>query len=351
MIKIDRPKIPKISIYEDQTESLSPELRANLLRLIDKNSVHFKKYIPRLQDEEALFTKYEAETLQAINYYADPNNFQNKDVKVPSFKVYKNKELRKELQTLFNDKCAYCDSIFQGTSNADIEHFRPKKAFNPFRDAVDEKLIEPGYYWLGADWDNLLFSCIFCNRKNYLDQPNIEGLRPLGKKNRFPISKETQRIRSHNDDLNTENDFLLIVNPCEDNPDDHFVFPVADEKDMGIVKAKILENNEPSKKGEISISLYGLNRSKLVADRIEAGLDFKAIFMGLLDSIEAFARKEHAGEDSKEEKDKFDFLKDRFKAKLSATSNFLSLKRMLLEEFRNFPQLQRLGLTVEGLLE
>ncbi|AXG70967.1 TIGR02646: family protein [Kordia sp. SMS9] len=351
MIKINRPKIPNIKIYAEKSESLAPELRANLLKLIDENAVHFPDFVARLKDENEKFTKAEEETLEAINYYADPENFKNKDKKVPSFTVYKNKELREHIRTLFNDKCAYCDSVFLGNSTADIEHFRPKKAFNPFKDGIDEKLIEPGYYWLAADWHNLLWSCILCNRKSNLDQPNVEGLKPLGKKNRFPIAEETKRIRSHNQNLETEKAILLIVDPCADDPDDHFVFPVKEEKDVGIVRAKIQENAQPSKKGEISIALYGLNRTKLVADRMEAGLDLKSIFMGLLDSIEAFSRKKNAGEDTSEEIEKFKFQKKRFQSKMKKTSDFLSFKKMLLEDFKNFPQLQRLGLTIESLLE
>jgi uncharacterized protein (TIGR02646 family) len=351
MIKINRPETPDIKIYTEKSESLSTELRANLLRLIHEDAVHFKGFITRLEDENEKFTKAEEETLEAINYYADPANFEDETKKAPSFTVYKNKELKEKLLTLFNDKCAYCDSIFSANSNADIEHFRPKKAFNPFRDAIDEKLIEPGYYWLAADWHNLLWSCILCNRKTNLDQPNVEGVKPLGKKNRFPISDEAKRIRSHNEDLNDEEEILLIIDPCTDDPEEHFVFPVTDEKDVGIVKAKVLENDLPSVKAQISIPLYGLNRTKLVADRMEAALDLKSIFMGLLDSIEALSRKKNAGEDTSEEIKKFKFQKKRFKSKMVETSDYLSLKKMLLEDFKNFPQLQRLGLTIENLLQ
>ncbi|WP_298514741.1 hypothetical protein [uncultured Kordia sp.] len=351
MIKINRPETPNINIYTEKTKSLSLELRTNLLKLIAEDAVHFQGFVSRLEDENEMFTKAEEETLEAINYYADPANFKVEGKKAPSFTVYKDKELKEKIRTVFNDKCAYCDSKFLANSNADIEHFRPKKAFNPFRDAVDEKLIEPGYYWLAADWHNLLWSCILCNRKSNLDQPNVEGLKPLGKKNRFPIAEETKRIRSHNQDLDTEKDILLIIDPCVDDPDDHFVFPVNEEKDVGIVKAKVLDDNKPSKKGEISIALYGLNRTKLVADRMEAGLDLKSIFMGLLDSIEAFSRKKNAGEDTSEEIEKFKFQKARFQSKMKETSDYLSFKKMLLEDFKNFSQLQRLGLTIEGLLK
>jgi uncharacterized protein (TIGR02646 family) len=226
--------------------------------------------------------------------------------------VYKDKELKEEIKNLFNKKCAYCDSRFLASSNADIEHFRPEKAFNPFQNNEDGKLVEPGYYWLAADWENLLWSCILCNRKSNLDQPNVEGVKPLGKKNRFPLSNETKRIRSHNKNLKSERKQLLIIDPCEDDPSEHFSFPTNDE-DSGIVKAKMMDDNKPSPKAIASIPIYGLNMIELVIARKESALDFKAIFMGLLDSINAFSEKKNAGEDTTFEKEKFKFQKDRFK--------------------------------------
>lgn len=355
MIKIKRPKTPNIDIYTKKEEPLTEELRNNVLKLLDKNSVAFKSFIPRLKDVGEQFTKAEKETLEAINYYGDPNNFENgvkkTDKKAPNFKVYKDKQLKKEIKKLFNKKCAYCDSTFLATSTADIEHFRPKKAFNRFRDNKDEKLIEPGYYWLATDWDNLLWSCILCNRKNKLDQPNEEGLKPLGKKNRFPISNEEKRILSHNQDLKKEKRYLLIIDPCKDEPMDHFEFPVGNPEDLGIVKAKIQGNGKPSKRGIASIPLYGLNRLELVISRKEVALDLKSIFIGLLYNIEAFTRKKNAGEDTSLEADNFKLQKERFKAKFSPTSNYLSMKQFLLKDFEEFPLIKKMGLSVEKLLE
>ena len=351
MIKIKRPKTPDIAIYTVKKESLTEELRTNLLKLIDKDSVSFKSFIPRLKDNDEKFTKAEKETLEAINYYSDTNNLEDDTKKPPTFNVYKDKELKKEISSLFNKKCAYCDSTFLATSNADIEHFRPKKAYNSFRDNKDEKLIEPGYYWLAAEWDNLLWSCILCNRKNRLDQPNEEGLKPLGKKNRFPISKEEKRIRSHNQDLKKEIEFLLIVDPCRDDPMEHFDFPVNNSDDLGIVKAKLNGDGKPSEKAVASIPLYGLNRLELVISRKEVALDLKSIFIGLLNSIEAFTRKKDAGENTTIEAENFKFQKERLKAKFASTSNYLSMKQFLLKDFEEFPLIKKLGLNVNKLLE
>nr|WP_321233586.1 hypothetical protein [uncultured Psychroserpens sp.] len=355
MIKIKRKKQPDIKIYNHKNQTLTQAFRNDVLQFIDANSVHFSSLIPRLQDANEKFTKAEKETLKAIAYYANPAHFSNgkktTTKTAPTFKVYKDPDLKEFLKALFNRKCAYCDSQFLSTSTADIEHFRPKAAFNRFQNNVDEKLVAPGYYWLAADWNNLLWSCVFCNRKNNLDQPNVEGIKPLGKKNRFPISRENRRIRSHDEDVKTEKRLLLIMDPCVDDPMKHFSYPVKDDEDLGIVKALIKSNGKPSKKAVASIPIYGLNRTELVLARKEAALDFKSLFMAVLDSIDAFSRKKQAGEDTTEEKEKFKFQKNRFNSKLSKTSEFLSMKQFLLEDFKDFPLLTRLGLKIENLID
>jgi hypothetical protein len=75
MIKINRPNTPEIKIYTLKKDVLKNDLRLNVLKLIDANSVGFKDFIPRLSDPAEKYTKAGKETLMAINYYADPNNF------------------------------------------------------------------------------------------------------------------------------------------------------------------------------------------------------------------------------------------------------------------------------------
>ena len=354
MIKIERSKEPSIKVYTLKNQTLSADFRQEALMFIDPSSNHFSSFILRLKDENEKFTKAEKETLQAIVYYANPDNFKDgqkiTDKKAPTFKVYKDAQLKVELKALFNGKCAYCDSHFLSTSTADIEHFRPKAAFNPFQNNLDEKLIAPGYYWLAADWENLLWSCILCNRKNNLDQPNVVGVKPLGKKNRFPLSDETKRIRSHNDDLTTENNLLLIMDPCVDDPMEHLEYPVKNHDDLGIVKAKVDDTDTPSAKATASIPIYGLNRADLVIARKEAALDFKAFFLGVLTSIADFSVKKQAGEDTTEERERFIFQRDRFRAKLAESSEYLSMKQFLLEDFKDFPLLKKLNLQIEKLI-
>ena len=46
-------------------------------------------------------------------------------------------------------KCCYCEIAVHEAYN-DVEHYRPFSR----------------YWWLGWDWDNLLFACARCNRSN-----------------------------------------------------------------------------------------------------------------------------------------------------------------------------------------
>jgi len=57
---------------------------------------------------------------------------------------YKETDIRKELEIIYNCKCAYCE---QRIESYHIEHFRPKSI----------------YFWLAYSWDNLMYCCPTCN--------------------------------------------------------------------------------------------------------------------------------------------------------------------------------------------
>jgi hypothetical protein len=59
----------------------------------------------------------------------------------------------------------------------------------------------------------------------------------------------------------------LLLNPCVDTPEDHLEFPVQDQDRRGIVQAKRGAGKRPSRRGEVSIEIYALNRSGLVEER------------------------------------------------------------------------------------
>jgi hypothetical protein len=151
----------------------------------------------------------DTERRKAESYYKDQNG--NAHKKAFPFKIYKDEAVKAVLEKLFHNKCAYCESYYSDTQPLDVEHWRPKGAVDPEPYEGSEAL--PGYYWLAADWDNLLPSCIDCNRsRNQREEP--EGkVRLLGKANRFPIEQGSKRARSPQE---LQDERPLLLNPCEE---------------------------------------------------------------------------------------------------------------------------------------
>ncbi len=172
------------------------------------------------------------------------------------YKAYKGKDVKKQLTTLFNGKCAYCESKIIVVTSPDIEHFRPKAGTGK-----DERnLLQPGYYWLASSWENLLLSCASCNRKNTFEIVNV-GSRTVGKLNQFPLARNTFRLRLPSDDFDREESVRLLINPCLEDPEEHIYFD-----DDGIIFPKS-KNRGVSRKGTNSIEVYVLQRKALVDDR------------------------------------------------------------------------------------
>ncbi len=169
------------------------------------------------------------------------------------FVAYKRPDVVKALRVSFNKKCAYCEFNYAAGGPEDVEHFRPKLAV-----VIDGKMAKPGYYWLAADWSNLLPSCQDCNRKRTKDFP--ESKRGVsGKANLFPVEDEKHRWRSHS---RKNKEKALLLNPCDENPADHLIFMA-----NGLVCPTRNSNGVESPKGVASIEIYGLLRSDLVEQR------------------------------------------------------------------------------------
>ncbi|WP_299525416.1 hypothetical protein [Winogradskyella sp.] len=351
MIQIHRPSRPKISIYSTKNTKLDRNLdKANMLRntlknLIDKNDPNYASILERL-DSGAKFTRAEVETLKAIAFFADLNNFNNNkkitDKSNIKFTVYKNDKLKEHLKEIFNDKCAYCESKFTHVTPPDIEHFRPKAAINPFTNQVDEDLIYPGYYWLGADWDNLLWSCPLCNRKTKQMIPDEVEPTAVGKKNRFPVI--TNRIRNHHELVSAEEADRLLIDPCRENPADHLEFLLD-----GRVVAKLNDQNEPSLKGEASIPAYALNREQLRIWRRQEGTTLKGLLVGIKNTIINLINEDDPDE-KQSIKDDFLELKDIIKQMFLPGAQYLAQKDVVINDFFKKEGLEAIGLTKEGLL-
>jgi len=174
------------------------------------------------------------------------------------FDVYKHPDVKTLLNELFHGKCAYCESRYGPTAPVDIEHFRPKAAVVHRNGA----LIKPGYYWLASAWDNLLPSCIDCNRRR--THPQVEGDPELsGKANLFPIAADK---RTENQMLPgiEKNEGRHLLHPCRDRPEVHLCFR---RHVLGLEVVAIKKARGPSRKGIESIRVYGLNRQELVLER------------------------------------------------------------------------------------
>lgn len=179
------------------------------------------------------------------------------------FKAYAEQDVRDKLVSIFNNKCAFCE-IGYGGAGMDIEHFRPKRRIDP-RVPFSTVPVEPGYFWLSSTWDNLLLSCIHCNRLSSHQHASTSKkgppeVRVSGKGNFFPLSDESFRCR-YGDDLEAEEPHRLLLNPCTDQPEDHFTFDR-----FGMIFAKVT-NGSPSKRGQMTIDVLGLKRLPLVEER------------------------------------------------------------------------------------
>ena len=168
------------------------------------------------------------------------------------YKMYKDDSVKSLLVELFDGKCAYCESFYSSTQPMDVEHYRPKGAV----DGDDEHL---GYYWLAATWENLLPSCIDCNRKRGHFDVLEDGNRKLGKMDRFPVAGT--RARGPGDDLDLEH--ALLVDPTVDDPERIFRF----DREFGVVVPRF-KSGKKHDRAVASIEIYGLNRSGLVTDRL-----------------------------------------------------------------------------------
>ena len=136
-------------------------------------------------------------------------------------KFYRADDVRKQLLDDQHNKCAYCESRIPKEYN-DVEHYRPKSK----------------YYWLGHDWNNLLYSCPLCNR--------------LYKNDDFPLVNEANRVSKPG---NITIEEPLIINPTIDEPTVHIRF---NRHIMVGITAQ----------GEKTIEIFHLNeRDVLVHDR------------------------------------------------------------------------------------
>jgi uncharacterized protein (TIGR02646 family) len=162
------------------------------------------------------------------------------------FEAYKDPTVRKALSRAFGGLCAYCESPIEATAPTDLEHYRPK---GPVKTETGK--LPHGYYWLAATWENLLPSCIRCNRVEGYDYED-GSRRTSGKGSWFPLEQEATRARSEGDE---QGERPLLLHPYDDDPEVHLEFGG---------HAEVIAR---SHRGQTTIDVLGLNRSVLVDAR------------------------------------------------------------------------------------
>lgn len=182
-------------------------------------------------------------------------------------KVYRDGTLL-DLETLYQNKCGYCETDTTAGAPMQVEHYRPKAK-------VTEDTNHEGYYWVAYEWSNLLLSCAKCNNK---------------KRNRFPVQgvRMTTPILDAlglpDDDCRLANSatFLqeqaLLLHPEIDPVEDFFIF-----KPDGKIEAL---NSNP--RALETIKMCNLNRPELVVKRL-------GILNKLFDAIQKELRDLEAG--------------------------------------------------------
>lgn len=152
---------------------------------------------------------------------------------------------RPDLMRLFKGKCAYCESKIDASGPGEIEHFRPKQG-------ARSKSLERDhlhYAWLAYEWENLLVTCIDCNRvRSYANGRAGKGDNFPLQGPRAPLLADIGMCRA------IEEPFL--IDPCFDRPEEHLSF-----QSDGLCRPL-------TPRGQATVDILGLNiREALVVER------------------------------------------------------------------------------------
>lgn len=189
-----------------------------------------------------------------------------KTPKSMSFNAYKDPSVRHALKKLFFGKCAYCESFMAGQQPGDIEHYRPKANVWITNRRTGRVVVIPGYYWLAAEWQNLLPACADCNRPREHFIIGVGG-KVAGKANLFPIADERKRAKSPK---RVALEARLLLDPCEDDPEKHLDFQVD-----GTIKPRKVKGSL-SAMGRSTIETCALMREGLVQAKARLNISLEA---------------------------------------------------------------------------
>lgn len=265
------------------------------------------------------------ETKRAIEYYSKSNTTRSfKNTKPFKFSVYSDRKVKDKLIDLFNEKCAYCESKFLHVYSGDVEHFRPK---GKIKEATPQK---PGYYWLAANWDNLLLSCRNCNQKLKHLTVGSTIKETMGKMDQFPLIDGGFHIQNHEKNISEEEPFRLLINPCIENPEHFFKYDI----NSGVIIPKPTSSKE-KKMAKASIKTYVLQRVPLVQARERKAIEILAQIQRVKEAVKNVS-------DSTESTDSFKkiyfdkiLIRELKKLKqfLSPNEEYLGLARQIINAF------------------
>lgn len=280
------------------------------MRKVDRNKVT----PPSILDAPFRSEPIKSELQRAIDHFDDKGSLKGFE-----YKRYKEDDVKHALERLFHGKCAYCESFYQQTQPVDVEHYRPKGKV--------QGTDHGGYWWLAADWLNLLPSCIDCNRqrkqklpRGALENPDwalgwdTSKVHNMGKKDLFPLHVDSARA-DFDPDEKTRDDAVeeerpLLLDPTRDDPTKALSFSTGADDQFSLVFAKTENGNNSSgvpykTMGEASIQVYGLNRLGLVQQRtrvlrdLEFLLEMSTTLQHLLDQIETREEKRLSATDKR----------------------------------------------------
>ena len=192
-------------------------------------------------------------------------HMQDKNLPLPAenFKAYGGADVRDALKAMFHNKCAYCESQVAGSSQTDVEHYRPKAK-------ISDKKDHPGYWWLAMDWSNLVLSCMHCNqtRKQLLLSPDMTEAQILkavtdnkpttvGKLDKFPTEDDIWIT----DPAQLAAERPLLLDPTVSNPEPLLAW--GSRQNFALISAR-----NGDRRAEATIRILGLNRRHLCEERM-----------------------------------------------------------------------------------
>lgn len=145
------------------------------------------------------------------------------------FDTYNEPELKQALCEAQSFKCAFCEARQEQARYNDVEHFRPKSY----------------YWWLAWTWENLLFSCVYCNRDH--------------KKSQFPLRGSSRRLEA--EELPPGSELPLLLDPYDATVE------LREEMEFRLGYIAGRERWQPvglTARGWASIVAYGLDRPSLL---------------------------------------------------------------------------------------